>query len=223
LVWGTAQVDGRITALKLQRRNTGRVNIYVDGAFAFALRKSVASRLRLGEAVDDQRIAELKALEAEEQAYQRALRWLARRARSEHEVRRRLLERGCQEASAARVIERLKQVGLLDDQAFARAWIEDRMAFRPRSAFALRRELEAKGLPAQVIQEALKRLDEDAALEAAAARAARRYRHLSQDLFRQRMTAYLQRRGFQFHAISSVIDRLQAALAESEDESEVVR
>jgi regulatory protein len=216
-------VEGRISSLKLQRRNSGKVNVYLDGAFAFALRKSVAARLRLGEAIDDERIAELRALEAEEQVYQQAVRWLARRPRSEHEVKRRLIEHGCQEASAARLIERLKQTGLLDDMAFARAWIEDRMAFRPRSAFALRRELKTKGLPAEVIQDALDGLDDEAALQAAAYRAARRYQHLSQDLFRQRMVGYLQRRGFQYPAICSVIDRLQAALADSEGESEVVR
>ncbi len=65
-----------ITALKLQKRNRQRVNVYLDGEFAFGLARIVAAWLAVGQEIDDQKIAQLQQEDAREVAYQRALKFL---------------------------------------------------------------------------------------------------------------------------------------------------
>jgi regulatory protein len=84
-----------------------------------------------------------------------AAAFLAVRSRSVEETRRRLNHLGYPSALCDEVVGRLVELGYLDDQAFARAWVESRDRARPRGAMALRRELQLKGVPADTISEVL--------------------------------------------------------------------
>ena len=75
-----------------------------------------------------------------------AARFLEPRARSVTEVRRRLTGAGYRAELVDGAIERLLELGVLDDEAFARAWIESRDRARPRGERALRQELGLKGV-----------------------------------------------------------------------------
>jgi regulatory protein len=83
------------------------------------------------------------------------LRFLETRARSVAEVRRRLIEAGYRPDLVEGTIERLTTIGLLDDDTFARHWIESRDRSRPRGEVALKRELRLRGVDAAVISAAL--------------------------------------------------------------------
>ncbi|MFH0750297.1 MAG: regulatory protein RecX [Chloroflexota bacterium] len=84
-----------------------------------------------------------------------AARFLEARARSVGEVRRRLRDAGYRADLIEGAIERLTDLGMLDDAAFARAWVESRDRARPRGARALRDELRRKGVRAQDVEAAL--------------------------------------------------------------------
>ena len=75
-----------------------------------------------------------------------AARFLEVRARSVAEVRRRLTSTGYQPDLVEGAVERLLDLGLLDDEAFARAWVESRDRARPRGERAIRQELGLKGV-----------------------------------------------------------------------------
>jgi regulatory protein len=93
------------------------------------------------------------------------LRFLEARSRSVEEVRRRLSDAGYRPELVAGAIERLTMIGLLDDDLFARGWIESRDRARPRGEAALRRELSLRGVGRDVISDALaERRHEAAAL-----------------------------------------------------------
>jgi regulatory protein len=96
-----------------------------------------------------------------------AARFLEARSRSVHEVRRRLTGAGYQAALVEDAITRLTELGMLDDLAFARAWVESRDRARPRGERAIREELRTKGLDRTVVDEVLADRRE-AALERAA-------------------------------------------------------
>ena len=85
-----------------------------------------------------------------------ALRFLEVRQRSVAEVRRRLTRVGYREDLVRGVIERLGDLGILDDEAFAKAWIESRDRAHPRGEHALMLELRQKGLDAATIAAALR-------------------------------------------------------------------
>lgn len=75
-----------------------------------------------------------------------AARFLEPRARSVAEVRRRLTGTGYRPDLVDGAIERLLELGVLDDEAFARAWVESRDRARPRGERAIRQELGLKGI-----------------------------------------------------------------------------
>ena len=84
-----------------------------------------------------------------------AAAFLAVRQRSVEETRRRLNHLGYPSALCDEVIERLTELAYLDDEAFAKAWIESRDRARPRGEMALRRELQSKGVPDATIRTVL--------------------------------------------------------------------
>ena len=84
-----------------------------------------------------------------------AARFLEVRPRSIDEVRRRLREAGYRADLVDGAIERLAELGMLDDEAFARAWVESRDRARPRSERALRSELRRKGVAGALIAEVM--------------------------------------------------------------------
>ncbi|MEJ5239626.1 MAG: RecX family transcriptional regulator [Anaerolineales bacterium] len=198
----------KITAIEPQKRNPQRVNIYLDGEFAFGLTRLVAAWLKVGDDLSAEKIAALQEADAREQALQYALRLLSYRARTQAELRQRMQQHGWSEAIIEGTLERLRQNGLLDDADFAHAWVENRQTFRPRGARLLRQELRRKGLDEHIIQEALDEVDEEAAAYAAARPRAQRLRGLDSRLFRQKLIAYLTRRGFSFEIADSVARNL---------------
>ena len=84
-----------------------------------------------------------------------ATAFLAARPRSIGETTRRLRDLGYAHALVDEVVTRLVEVGYLDDDAFARVWVESRDRARPRGEFTLRRELGQKGVARPVVDEAL--------------------------------------------------------------------
>ncbi len=197
---------GTITALRFQKRNKNRVNVYIDDQFAFGLAAIKAARLRVGQALGDDDIAQLQMQDRVERAYERALNFLSYRPRSEAEVRRNLRKKDVEDEVIEVVVERLTRAGLLDDREFARYWVENRLQFKPRGAHALRHELREKGIPIPVIADALADLDEEAAARKATEAGARRLAHLEPRDFRRRLAAYLARRGFSYAVIKPLIE-----------------
>ncbi|MFQ6058117.1 MAG: RecX family transcriptional regulator [Anaerolineae bacterium] len=208
---------GTITALKSQRKNKERVNVYLDGEYAFSLQAIVAARLRRGQVLSDEEIEGLLEEDAFHKAYNRALNFLSYRPRSRAEVSRYLQRKGVPSHISQRVEERLVDVGLLDDLAFARFWVENREEFRPRSRYVLGWELRQKGLEAEVIAQALQDINEGESAYHAAAERARRYTHLDKQAFQRKLGGFLRRRGFSYEIIKEVLDRLWRETRETEE------
>ncbi|MDT8342521.1 MAG: regulatory protein RecX [Longimicrobiales bacterium] len=131
----------------------------------------LATGLRTGDPVDAQLRAGLMEGALLWQAREAALRLLSHRARARRELETRLRKKGFPAALVSRVAGELEARGYLDDAAFARAWVADRLRLRPRGRRALQRELQGKGVDAAVAEAALERVfRERGASEAAIAR-----------------------------------------------------
>jgi regulatory protein len=201
-------MGGTITALRLQKRNRDRVNVYLDGVFAFGLAAIVAAGLKVGQTLSDGEIARLGGRDEVEIAYERALAFLSYRPRSEYEVRRNLRRKGLEDEVIEEAVARLARAGLLDDAEFARYWVDNRMQFKPRGARALRHELRQRGVSPEIISQAVEGLDEDAAARQVARAGMYRYRDLPARDFQRKMGAYLARRGFSYGVSRPVIEQL---------------
>jgi regulatory protein len=200
-----------ITRLEAQARHPDRVNVYLDGAFAFGLSLDVAASLRVGRELDEADLAQLRADEAYRRALDRALGQLGRRPRSRQELARYLAGKDVPPEVVERVLARLGELELVDDAAFAEWWVENRGRHRPRGAQALRQELWAKGVGRDEQAAAMAELDEDAlALEVALAQA-HRYADQPQEVFERRLGGLLARRGFGHSALRRAVAAAWAA------------
>ena len=199
-----------ITAIEAQKHNRQRVNISLDGEFAFSLDRLTAAWLKPGRKLTMEEITRLQEQDDAESAYTRALHFLSFRSRSIQEMRDYLTRKGCSQELAAVVLSRLEGEGYLNDARFSREWVENRSAFRPRGVSLLKAELRHKGIPNETIESALAQADlqeSELALKAAR-RVAGRYAALPQETFRLRLGAFLQRRGFSYAVVASVLSRL---------------
>jgi regulatory protein len=218
---------GKITALRAQAKDAQRVNVFVDGEFAIGVSLTTITKagLHVGRQLSAEEFAKLEQTESGDKAYLAALRFLEARPRSIAEVRTRLGRKDFAPEAIDAAIARLSELELLDDAAFARYWVENRQAYRPRGAGALRDELRRKGIDADVTAEVMN--DDALAIDEAAsamelARAALRKYASSHDrnAFSRRMGSYLQRRGYTFEVIRPIVDQLWSEVSEAAEENE---
>lgn len=204
---------GKITALKYQKKNPDRVSVYLDGRFAFGLPAIVAARLKPGQELSDAEIEALRVEGDQDKAYNRALDYLSYRPRSRREIELYLQKRGVPEDQIEAIIGRLEHAGLLDDEAFAHFWVENRERFRPRGLRALRYELRNKGVSDEIIDLALESVDAQESAYRSAAKKARQLSDQDQRTFYRKMIDYLSRRGFAYEVSREVTDRYWSELA----------
>ena len=209
-------MSGTITAIETQARHGNRFNLYLDDRFAMGLSAPLAATLHVGQHLSDEELTAMERREALEAAHEKALRFLEARPRSTAEVKQHLLKKQVAPDVVEQEVARLAEVGLVDDQAFAKFWVENREEFRPRAAYALRFELKRKGLPDDAIREAIGSLDESESAYRAGLARARRWRELDHREFRDKMGGFLMRRGFSYETARHAVERLwQAAQDES--------
>lgn len=198
----------KITAISVQKKNPNRVNIYLDGEYAFGVARITAAWLKNGDELSDEKISKLLAEDAREWAYQQALLYLSYRARSEKEIRQNLRKHEMPEEVIEETIERLRKAGLANDNEFAQAWVENRSTFRPRSRRALAMELRQKGLDDETVHSAVSGVDEEALAYEAAQKRLGRLKGLEWNEFRKKLSEFLARRGFPYSVIAPIVTRL---------------
>ena len=198
----------KITALVAQKRNPNRINVHLDGEYAFSLARIVAAWLRVGQELEEEKIKQLQTEDARERAIQQALLFLSYRSRSESEIRQNLRKHEIPEGIIEQTLQRLRQDGLSNDDQFAQAWVENRSTFRPRSRRMLAMELRQKGLADEAVSSALEDVDDGALAYEAAQKRAPRLKDLEWFDFRKKLSEFLTRRGFSYSVITSVVTRI---------------
>ena len=198
----------KITALQVQKKNPNRINIHLDGEYAFGLARIVAAWLHIGQTLDEEKIAKLQAEDARERAMQQAMLFLSYRARSEKEIRQNLSKHEIPDVVIEETLDRLRRNGFADDKQFANAWVENRSTFRPRGRRALTLELRQKGIDDATIESALEDVDEDTLAYEAGQKKARKLKVQEWSEFRKKMSDFLARRGFSYSVIAPIVSRL---------------
>ena len=150
-----------------------------------------------------------------------ALRALERTRRTRRELERRLKERGIEADAAREALNRLERVGLIDDLEYARAFLREKLARRAVGERLLRGQLVARGVGSAIADRVMGELaapDEGTAATRteldracqAARQFARRYARLDPKTRRQRLSAALVRRGFDYETVSEALRALEA-------------
>ncbi len=200
----------KITALRVGRGRRKRVNVFLDGRFAFSLEAEVAVKegLQVGQELSANQIEALARSDHFHRCLNAAAHYLSYRPRSEFELRERLRQRGFDGDSVEAVITKLKEQGLVDDTAFAQFWKDNRESFSPRSQWLTKLELRRKGVANNIIDQVVDDIDNDDSAYRAALSKARSLPLSDYQSFHRRLGEYLKRRGFGYGVINHSLERL---------------
>jgi len=203
-------MENVITDIQAQKRNRNRVNIFLDGQYAFSLDRMAAAWLTVGRQFSVEDISRLQEKDEFQTALNRALHFLSYRARSRQEMQTYLQNKGYETGLIDRVIAKLTEERLIDDLDFAQNWVDNRERFRPRSQSLMRLELRQKGVAESEIEQALQisDLDDFALAMKAGKKLSRRYQLLDKPEYDRKLAAALQRRGFTYSVVRECLPLL---------------
>lgn len=196
----------KITAIKQQERLKSRYSIYVDDKYAFSLSEGalLEEKLYNGQEIDAAQLKAYKKLSADDKAYNLALAFVARRIRSEWELHDYFRRKGYDEELSKQLLEKLDRLGFVDDEKFARAWVNNRRLLKPVSKRRLTQELRQKRIADDIIEQVLTEdeTDEQAVLKELIGRKRKQTRY--QDP--QKLMRYLAGQGFNYDDIKNVLN-----------------
>ena len=205
-----------ITSIKKERSKL-RIVVNEDSEVLVPVSLFRERPLSVGDAIDMEEYDQWLLLRQYRHALDRAVAFLAGRARSRREMEERLLRSGYRPCTVEMVLFKLEKEGLLDDADFARQWVEARTA-RRMGRGRIAQELRRKGVSAQEAEEALEALSEEDQLESA-------IRLVEKTLYRvstgedprktaARITAMLARRGYGYDVAREAISRVMEGTEE---------
>lgn len=196
----------KITAIKAQVKRPGRYSIFVDEKYSFSLSDIALldQKLTIGLELSSEQLAALKQLSADDKAYNRVLGYLAVRPRSSFEVRQYLRRKQATAELTEAIITKLQEKRLLDDEAFARSWVENRRLLKPISRRKLQVELRQKGVSDQIVQAVLSddETEDISVLKELVERKRRQTKYQDQTKLMQ----YLARQGFMYEDIKRALE-----------------
>lgn len=206
----------KVTGLSTQVRDKNRINVMIDGKYRFSLdvAQVIDLGIKIGNEYSENELDELESESVFGKLYARSLEYSLVRPRSKREVkdylyRKTLTKRtstggtkpGVPASVTERVFDRLVERGYVDDQKFAKYWVENRRLKKGASARLLRGELIKKGVSSTDIDKAMELSERDEGDELAKV-IARKKRLYSDE---QKLIAYLARQGFSYDDVKRAL------------------
>jgi regulatory protein len=200
-----------ITSIK-QQKNKDRVNVYLDDKFGFGidLDNFVLLHLKVDQELTEKEIEDIVKKAEYQKTLDKLLRFAMVRPRSEKEVRDYFRRKKVHESMHEQLFEKLKHLELIDDEKFAKWWVEQRQAFKPKSLRILNLELRIKGIEQETIKQVLGEtvIDEEKLARELIEKKAYKWKNLEPRIARQKMSQYLSGKGFGWDVVEKVISKV---------------
>lgn len=196
-----------ITAITAQVKDKTRCNIYIDGRFCCGLTMEtvVKNRLKVGKIVSAEELSAMQLESEKNTAFDKALTFLSATRKTEKEIRLHLSKKGYLPAVIDYVVEKLREYGFINDEAYAEAYTES--ASKKKGGRLIRMELKNKGLSEEAIENALSELDEGQELETAKGILEKYMRGKTADKATlQKAYRHLMSKGFDYDTAKAAID-----------------
>lgn len=147
----------KVLRIQLARRKKHQALVHLEGIEPIEIALDVVERsgIHVGDTVTAKDLARLKEDDTKWRVRQAALHLLSYKPRAEQELRRRLRSKDFPHAIVEWCLRRLDEQGLIDDHAFALAFVRSRIRLKPRGRFRLARELRQKGVSAEIAEQAI--------------------------------------------------------------------
>lgn len=196
----------KITAIKQQVKRQDRYSVYGDEKYLFSFSESelLASGIRVGQEMDKDRLEELRFKAVLDKAYDRSLSLISRRMRSEWELRDYLQRKEYDQSIQDAIIDRLINRGFVNDEQFAKRWIENRRLLKGTSKRRLALELRQKRIPDHTIKAAIENDDTDELSVLRELVEKKRKQTRYQD--KTKLMQYLARQGFSYDLIKQALE-----------------
>lgn len=195
----------KITRISAQAKDKRRYSIYVDEQFAFGLSESMLLELGLyhGQEVSADELASFKLTVAHKKLYEQVMQLIMRRPRSEWEIRMYLKRKQIDPADAENIVHAIRDKGYIDDEDFARRWVENRRLLKATSRQKLRLELQQKRVASSIIDAVLisDETEESQVLTELVVNKRKQARYKDD----QKLMQYLARQGFRYDDIKSAL------------------
>lgn len=204
-----------ITTITPQVKDKRRCNIYIDGRFCcgLTLEATVKNRLKVGQVITEERLAEIQLESEKDMAFDKALTHLSATRKTEKQIRSYLAGKGYLPAVVDHVVEKLYGYNFLNDGEYAEAYVES--AVKRKGGRLIRMELKGKGVSDEEIDAALGSLEDGAEEEAAKTILQKYMRNKVCDKETlQKAYRYLMGKGFDYETTKAAL----ASLGEYEDE-----
>lgn len=211
----------KITKIQAQKRK-GRYNIFLDGKYAFPVAEQTLIDFRLMNDVEltDEDIKEIQDSENINKAYGDAVNYLSYQLRTKKEIKDYLYKKEYHRDAVDEVISRLEKLHYLDDASYAKSFINTQLRTTANGPKIIEQKMVKKGVPNNVIQDAIVEIDYDTLLENATDFAKKQARKQSRASFKQMLTklrASLYQKGFDNEIIETVIKNLDLEPDEDEE------
>lgn len=193
----------KITDILAQVKTKGRYSVFVDGKFAFGLSELglINSGIKVGQDISETELAQLKKLSATDKLYNMTLNLIARRPRSQKELQDYLKRKTSDEQEHQEILNMLSR--FIDDEDFARRWVENRRLLKPISKRKLTLELKIKGISDQIINKVLR--DDETSETGVLKELVIKKRKSTRYQDDQKLMQYLSRQGFNYQDIKNAL------------------
>jgi len=210
-------MEGRITSIVRQKKDMTRGSVFIEGEFAFGVNEETVQhfRLRKGDYLESALYQEIVEFDFGVDAKRVALRYLNYRARSEKEIRERLAKEDIPEHIILRVLEFLKDHNFVNDEAWSKSFVNDKLSRKPVSSRQLEYGLKQKGVAKEIIEETIAELnatetDEERALKAGQKQWPKILRREDDPRKqKQKLYTFLAGRGFSYSVIEDVFRNIK--------------
>lgn len=204
-----------ITAVEPRKKSLSAV--YIDGEYAMKLdtQTLIENRIKAGREIDDEELHEIVELSNERRAKEKALWLISYRDHSKKELTQKI-RRTYDEQSAEKAVERLEELGLVNDEGFARRYAEQLLFSKHMSSRGALFELSRKGIEKELAEQIIEEFDVDID-ENIRYIIERKYRRIDDEKIRRKAVSALQRLGYGWDDIKRVINY---CLDEMENKSE---
>lgn len=200
----------KITAIQAQVRQAGRYSVFVDGKYSFSLSDIALldSKIVNGQELTPEQVREFKQLSADDKLYGLVLRYAMLRPRSVWEVEEYLARKQVSDSQRSTILNKLSKLQVIDDEQFARRWVENRRLLKPLSRRRLEQELRQKRVADTIIRDVL--ADDEQEDEQALAELIARKRKQVKYQDNTKLMQYLARQGFSYDDIKQALQAVDA-------------
>ncbi len=198
----------KVTKIEVQQKNKKRVSVYLDGEFFLGMDyfTLLSQRIKVGQEIDEEKIAEIVFEVEYSSAYEKALGYVSKMMRTKMQMIIYLKNKGYDGKIIAKVIDKLIELGLIDDENFAKKFINEKKGSAGKKKLEF--DLKQKGVKAEIIDAELEKIEDE--FEACYFVAKKKVKDKPLDQKeKDRCYRYVLSRGFSWETAKAVVERIE--------------